>query len=120
MFQVYSKVIQLHVCVCVCVCVYIYIYIQLSSVTHLCQTLYDPTDCSTTGFPVHHQPPSLLKLMSIESLISSSVVLCHPLLSPSPTFPASESFQMSQLFTSGGHSIGVSASLSVLPMHTED
>ena len=40
---------------------------------------------------VHHQLPSLLKLMSIESLISSSVVLCHSLLSPSPTFPASES-----------------------------
>ena len=50
----------------------------------------------------------------------------HPLLSPSPptfpplSFPASGSFQMSQLFTAGGQSIGVSASASVLPMNTQD
>ena len=35
-------------------------------------------------------------------------------------FPASESFQMSQFFTSGGQSIGVSASVSVLPMNIQD
>ena len=48
----------------------------------------------------------------------------HPLSSPSPScpqsFPASGSFPMSQLFTSGGQSIGVSASTSVLPMNTQD
>ena len=53
---------------------------------------------------------------------------CHPTtscsvvpFSSSPqAFLASGSFQMSQLFTSGGHSIGVSASTSVLPINTQD
>ena len=49
--------------------------------------------------------------------ISSSVV---PFSSCSQSFPASGSFPMSQLFTSGGQSIGVSASASVLPMNTQD
>ena len=49
--------------------------------------------------------------------ISSSVV---PFSSRLWSFPASESFQMSQFFISGGQSIGVSASASVLPMNTQD
>ena len=49
--------------------------------------------------------------------ISSSVV---PFSSCPQSFPASGSFPMSQLFTSGGQSIGVSASTSVLSMNTED
>ena len=49
--------------------------------------------------------------------ISSSVV---PFFSCPQSFPASESYQMSQLFASGGQSIGVSASTSVLPMNTQD
>ena len=49
--------------------------------------------------------------------LSSSVVLFS---SCPQSFPASGSFQMSQLFTSGGQSIGVSASTSVLPMNTQD
>ena len=49
--------------------------------------------------------------------ISSSVV---PFSSHLQSFPASESFQMSQLFTSGGQSIGVSASTSVLPTNIQD
>ena len=49
--------------------------------------------------------------------ISSSVV---PFSSCSQSFPASGSFQMSQFFTSGGQSVGVSASTSVLPMNTQD
>ena len=48
--------------------------------------------------------------------ISSSVVPFSHLQS----FPASGSFQMSQLFASGGHSIGASASKSVLPMNIQD
>ena len=51
------------------------------------------------------------------STISSSVV---PFSSRPRSFPASESFQMSQFFTSGGQSIGVSASASVLPMNIQD
>ena len=49
--------------------------------------------------------------------ISSSVV---PFSSCPQSFPASGSFQMSQLFISGGQSIGVSASTSVLPMNIQD
>ena len=49
--------------------------------------------------------------------ISSSVI---PFSSRPQSFPASGSFQMSQLFASGGQSIGVSASASVLPMNTQD
>ena len=48
---------------------------------------------------------------------SSSVI---PFSSCSQSFPTSGSFQMSQLFASGGQSIGVSASTSVLPMNTQD
>ena len=52
---------------------------------------------------------------------------CHPTISSSvipfsclQSFPASESFPVSQLFASGGQSIGVSASTSVLPVNTQD
>ena len=53
---------------------------------------------------------------------------CHPIISSSfipfsshlQSFPASVSFQLSQFFGSGGQSIGVSASASVLPMNTQD
>ena len=51
------------------------------------------------------------------STISSSIV---PFSSCLQSFPASGSFQMSQLFTSDGQSIGVSASQSVLPMNIQD
>ena len=64
---------------------------------------------------------SLLKLISIESVIhptiSSSVV---PFSSRLQSFPASGSFPVSQFFTSGGQSIGVSASTSALPMNIQD
>ena len=63
---------------------------------------------------------SLLILMSIESVMPSShLILCNPLLLPS-IFPSIRVFPMSQLFASGGQSIGVSASTSVLPMNIED
>ena len=51
---------------------------------------------------------------------SNHLILCRPLLLLPPIFPASGSFQMSQLFPSGGRSIGVSALASVLPMNTQD
>ena len=64
---------------------------------------------------------SLLKLMSIESVMPSNhLILCVPFSSCPQSFPASGSFQMSQFFTSGGQSIGVSASTSVLPMNIKD
>ena len=58
---------------------------------------------------------SLLKLMSIESVMPSNHLI--PFSSHLESFPARGSFQMSQFFTSGGQSIGVSASASVLPVN---
>ena len=60
---------------------------------------------------------SLLKLLSIESVIfNCRYFKCNDCLQ---SFPASGSFLMSQFFTSGGQSIGASASSSVLPMNTQ-
>ena len=64
---------------------------------------------------------SLLKLMSIESVIPSShLILCHPLLLLPPIPPSIRVFSMSQLFPWGGQSIGVSALASFLPRNTQD
>ena len=60
---------------------------------------------------------NLPKLMSVESVMPSNHLV---LFSSCPqSFPTSGSFQMSQLFASGGQSIGASASASVLPMNTQ-
>ena len=64
---------------------------------------------------------SLLKLMSIESVMPSNhPIFCHPFSSCLQPFPASGSFQISQFLASGGQSIEVSASASVLPMNIQD
>ena len=95
--------------------------IQFSSVAQSCLTLPDPMDHSMPGLSVHHQSQSLLKLISAESVMPSNhLILCRPLSSCPQSFPASGSSQMSQLFTSGGQKIGVSASTSVLPMNIQD
>ena len=78
-------------------------------------------DCSTPGFPVHHQLPEPLKSCPMSQW-------CHPTLSSSvvpfssclQSFQALGSFQMTQFFELGGQSTGVSASASVLPMNTQD
>ena len=63
--------------------------IQFDSVTQPCPTLCDPMDCSTPGLPVYHQPQSLLKLKSIESVIPSNhLILFHPLLLLPSIFPS--------------------------------
>ena len=76
----------------------------------------------------HAMPPCPLPTPGAYSNSCPSSWWCHPTISSSilpissrlPSFPASESFQISQLFPSGGQSIGVSASASVLPMNTQD
>ena len=92
---------------------------QFSSVTQSCLTLCDPMVCSTPGFPVHHQlpEPTQTHVQWCYPTISSSVVPCSSCLQ---SFPASRSFPVSWFFTSGGQSIGVSASASVLPMNIQD
>ena len=66
-------------------------------------------------------PRSSLKLMSIESVMPSShLILCRPLLLLPPIPPSIRVFPVSQLFTWGGQSIGVSALASFLPVNTQD
>ena len=96
--------------------------VQFSSVTQLCPTLCNPMNRSTPGLRVHHQLPRVYPnpcplSQWCHPAISSPVV---PFSSCPQSFPALGSFPMSQLFESGGQSIGVSASTSVLPMNTQD
>ena len=64
---------------------------------------------------------SLLKLMSLESVMPSNhLILCHLLLLLPQSFPASGSFLRSQFFSSGGQNIRASASASVLPVNIQD
>ena len=77
--------------------------------------------CSTPGFPVHHHLPELAQTQV--HWVSDVIQPSHPVIpfsSRLQSFPASGSFPISQLFTSGGQSIGVSASTSVLPMNIQD
>ena len=61
---------------------------------------------------------SLLKLISIESMmLSSYLILCHPFSSCPLSFLASRSFPVNRLLPSGAQSIDASASASVLPMN---
>ena len=62
---------------------------SVSSVAQSCPILCDPMDCSTPGLPVHTNAQSLLKLMSIESVMPSNhLILCRPLLLPPSIFPS--------------------------------
>ena len=93
------------------------------SVPQLCLTLCDSMGCSTPGFPVLQH--TRLPCPSLSPRVCSNFCplsrWCHPTISSSvalfssSSLPASGSFSMSQLFTSGGQSIGASASASVLP-----
>ena len=56
---------------------------QLSLIAQSCLTLCDPMDCSTPGFPVHHQLLELAQthVHQVESVMPSNhLILCHPLL----------------------------------------
>ena len=96
-------------------------YNKFNTVAQSCPTLCDPMDHSTPGLPVLSPSPGVY---------SNSCPLsqwCHPTISSSAipfssclqSFPASGAFQMSQLFTSGGQSIGVSASASFPPKKSQ-
>ena len=93
-----------------------------NSVARSCPTLCNPHGLQHTRPPCPSPTPGVHSnscplSWQYYSAISSSVL---PFSSCSQSLPASESFPMSQLFTSGGQSIGVSASASVLPMNTQD
>ena len=94
---------------------------QFSSVAQSCPTLR-PHE------PQHTRPPCPSPATGVHSNSCASSRWCHPAISFSvvpfsscpQSFPGSGSFPMSQLFASGGPSIGVIASISVLPMNTQD
>ena len=101
---------------------FIYYPFIFSSVQSLSRVwLCDPMNRNTPGLPVHHQLP-------VHPNPCPLSLWCHPTISSSvisfssrlQSFPASGSFQISQLFASGGQRIGVSASASVLPMNIQD
>ena len=77
-----------------------------------------PMDCSTPGLAVHHQLPELTHTHVHH--VGDAIQPSHPLSSPSPPPPAFNLFQNQGLFESGGQSIGVSASASVLPVNIQD
>ena len=97
------------------------LWVQFSS-AQWCLTLRDPMNPSTPGLPVHHQLPETTQTHI--HLVSNARQASYPLWSPfsscPQSSPASGSFQMSQLFSSGGQSVGVSASTSTIPMNTQD
>ena len=77
--------------------------------------------------PQHARPPCPSPIPGVHPNPCPLSRGCHPTISSSiipfscpQSFPGSGSFQMSHLFTSGGQSIGISASTSVLPMNTKD
>ena len=96
---------------------HVVVVVQLPSCVQLCATPWTIAHQVSLSFTIFW---SLLRLMSLSQwchpIISSSVA---PFSSCPQSFPASESFPMSQLFTSGGSSIRASASASVLPMNIQ-
>ena len=61
--------------------------VQFSSVAQSCPTFCDPMNCSTPGFPVHHQLPEL-KLIPIKLVMpSNQLILCRSFLLPPSIFP---------------------------------
>ena len=92
---------------------------MIISVTQLCPTLCHPMDYNTLDFRVHHQLPELVQTpVQVDEAIQPS----HPVIPFSclQSCPASGSFPISQFFASGGQSIRVWASASVLPVNIQD
>ena len=95
--------------------------VQFSSVTQSCPTLCDSMNCSKPGLPVHHQ---LLEFTQTHvHWVDDAIQPSHPLfalLLLSSILASIRVFSNESALTSGGQSIGVSASASVLPMNTQD
>ena len=84
-------------------------------------TLCNPVECSITGSSVLTISWSLLKLTSVELVMPfNHLIICSPFSFCLQSFPASRFISTSRLFASGGQSLRVSASASVLPMNIQD
>ena len=97
-----------------------FLFLLFCSVAQSCPTLCNPKDCSMLGLPVHHQLPEFTQ--NHVHWVSDAIQPSHPVTTFSScpqSFPPSGSFPVSQLFASGGQSIGASASPSVLPVNIQ-
>ena len=95
--------------------------VQFSSVAQSCATLFDPMNCSTPGLPVHHQLPEFTQ--THVHRVSDAIQPSHPVSSPSAPAPNPSQHQglfQWAVFISGGQSIEVSASTSVLPVNIQE
>ena len=122
----HEYMISVHVCPSVCMCSYLQhvkVCYSLSLVQFSCSVMYDSLQPMYYNTPPRPSPTPRACSNSYPSghwhhpTISSSVLSFSSCLQ---SFPASGSFPISQFFTSGGQSIGVSASPSVLPMNIQD
>ena len=78
-----------------CITYPLYTILQFSSTAQSCPTLCDPMDCSTPGFPVHHQLPELVQIHV--HWVGDATQLSYPLSSPSlPAFNLSQHQYLSQ------------------------
>ena len=124
------KTVALYFCCC---CFGIYscfnknvIYVNTESSVQFSRSVM--SDSSWPHEPQHSRPPCPSPTPEVHPNSCPLSRRCHPTISSSvvpfsscpQSFPVSGSFPVSQLFTSGGQSIGVSASTSVLPMNTQD
>ena len=99
--------------------IYQYQFSSIQSLSHVQLFVTSWTAADRASLSITNSQ-SLLKLMSIESVMPSDhLIVCCP-FSCLQSFPASGSFPMSQFFPSGGQSIGVSVSASVLQMNIQD
>ena len=103
-------------------------YLQLKSASSVQFSHSVVSDSLWPHEPQHARPPCPSPTPGVHSNSCASSQVCHPAISSSVIplssclqyFPTLGSFPMSQLFTSGGQSTGVSASTSVLPKNTQD
>ena len=123
-FHIFAPLCIPLVSLCVSINSYKKTLVRLDSVQFSCSVVSNslrPHD------PQHARPPCPSPTPGVYPNPCPSSRWCHPTISSSvvpfsscpQSFPASGSFPMSQLFASGGQSIGVSASTSVLPMNTQ-
>ena len=99
------------------VCLMLAVAVQLLSCVRLFATSWTAARQASLSFTISS---TLLRLMSIESVMPSISFSVMPSSSCPQSFPASGSFPMSRLFAPGGQSIEASASASVLPMNIQD
>ena len=108
-----------------------YLVLHINNISYNYSVQFSHSVVSNSLWPhglQHARPPCPSPAPRVYSNSCPLIRWCHPTISSSvvsfsscpQSLPASGSFQMSQLFTSGGQNVGVSASTSVLSMNTQD